>query len=75
MGQLAGKEPGKQDRASWELEVSQEDRGTDECAVDQQNYRKDRQISTAKCRGSSQDLPRERTVKRYAPKSKFTGAV
>lgn len=36
---------------------------------------KGRQISTAKCRGSSQDLPRERTVKRYAPKSKFTGAV
>lgn len=34
-GQVSGKEPGKQVRESWELEVSQEARGTEERVPDQ----------------------------------------
>lgn len=33
-GQVAGKESSKQDTESWQLEVSQEERGTDECVGD-----------------------------------------
>ena len=73
-GQVAGKEPGKQDTEIWELEVSQEERGTDECVVDQQCLRKGSKIRKAKVRVSNQDLPRQRIGKSYPLKSKFTKA-